>query len=717
MPKIGGIVSGLDTDTILAQLKAIAQRPITKLTARKAELDTRTAAWDAMETKFVGLRTAAKALTDMFATRPTMVTSSDTALLTANVTGTAEVGVRVVKVTQTARGQESMSNNFAAVDTPAMADGTLTLKVGNGTVDQDLTGATLLSALNNGTGVTLGTIRITDRSGAFAVIDLSGNTTVQDVLDDISAAGGVNVTAVLNRDGTGLMIQDNTGLSTGGLVVAEEGGTTGASLGILGSSSAGEVVGGDLNPLYQVTVNASNNTLEGLRDAVNDLGGAFTASIVNDGTATPYRLSIVSKYTGDASEIVLTSSDPGFTFTEVQAAQDAILQVGTTNPQEFRSRTNSFDTVIQGISLKVLDADPTKAINVNVISAVGDAVGTVKNFIEAYNTIVTGVAEQNTYNAETKTKGGALFNNPLLSSALADLTNGITGAVEGLTTTATSIFQIGVNAGKGGVLEVNTATLTDWMTNHYDDVKALFSSSLNGALTAVRSASSTAADYDVDRVANNVTDPALFGPSSDGWMDDTPGVFSDTVALQFASPRTITQAVIHTLNTDANPVSSWGIKDYDVEALRIGANPLDDASWTVLASVRGNTRGENSHLINAYTSQLRVKVLASHAADERSRIVEFEAYEATGASRRTSALVARISDDAGGLFSTARAQISDEKARLESQIEATNSRVEREIARIEKTFIQMEKAMSKNQTMATALNNALNQTAAAQSSR
>jgi flagellar capping protein FliD len=316
-------------------------------------------------------------------------------------------------------------------------------------------------------------------------------------------------------------------------------------------------------------------------------------------------LSIVSRYTGDASAIALTSSDPGFTFTEVQAAQDAIIKVGTTNPQDFRSRTNTFDSVIQGVTLKVLDADPTKAINVNVISAVGDAVVTVKKFIESYNAIVTAVAEQNTYNAETKTKGGALFNNPLLSSALADLTDGITDSVDGLTTTATSIFQIGVNAGKGGVLEVNTTTLTDWMTNHYEDVKALFSSSLNGALTAVRSASSTATDYDVDRVANGVTDPDLFGPLGDGWMDDTPGVlFRHGYASVCFRPHNFASGGPHAEHRHANPVATWGIKDYDVEALRIGADPLEDASWTTMASVRGNTRGENSHLINAYTKPI-----------------------------------------------------------------------------------------------------------------
>jgi flagellar capping protein FliD len=713
MPKIGGIISGMDTDTILAQLKAIAQQPITKLQARQTALDTQTAAWDAMDAKFAALRGAATSLTDMFTRRPTMATSSDVTLVGPQVTGTAELGVHAIRVMQTARGQESMSDNFAATDTAAMADGTLTLKVGNSTMDQDVSGATSLSLLNNGTGVTLGTIRITDRSGASAVIDLSGSATIQDVIDTISSEAGVNVTATLNDNGTGLTIQDNTGLSTGGLVVAEESGTTGASLGILGSSSSGKVVGTDLDPLFSIAVDSSNNTLEGLRDAINNLGGPFSASIVNDGTASPYRLSIVSRYSGDAAQIALTSSDPGFSFTQVEAAQDAVVQVGTTNPQEFRSRTNTFASVIQGISFKVLDADPTKTVNITVASSVGDAVSTVKSFFDAYNGIVTAVAQQNTYNADTKTKGGPLFNDPLLATALTDITNAITASVDGLTTTASSVFQIGVTAGKGGVLEVDTTTLSDWMTNHYDDVKALFSSSLNGALTATRSASSTATDYDVNRVANGVTDPTLFGPTTDGWMDDTPGVFSDTVTLQFSSARTISRAIVHTLNTTTNPVASWGLKDYDIEALRIGGNPLDDASWNVVASVRNNTQGVNSQLINVFTDQLRVKVLDSHAGDGLSRIVEFEAYEATGASRRTAALVTRISDDVGGVFSTARKQITDEKSRLDDQISSASERVDREIAKLEYQFNQMEKAMSKNQTMSSALTNALNGSAAA----
>jgi flagellar capping protein FliD len=81
MPRIGGIVSGLDTDTILTQLKSIAQRPIAKLQARQTELTKKSAAWDAMSLKFSALRTAATGVTDKFSRSPAMATSSDTSLL------------------------------------------------------------------------------------------------------------------------------------------------------------------------------------------------------------------------------------------------------------------------------------------------------------------------------------------------------------------------------------------------------------------------------------------------------------------------------------------------------------------------------------------------------------------------------------------------------------------------------------------------------------
>jgi flagellar hook-associated protein 2 len=51
-------------------------------------------------------------------------------------------------------------------------------------------------------------------------------------------------------------------------------------------------------PGGSVTINASNNTLSGIRDAINAAKLGVSASIVNDGSGTPYRLALTSNAGG-----------------------------------------------------------------------------------------------------------------------------------------------------------------------------------------------------------------------------------------------------------------------------------------------------------------------------------------------------------------------------------------------------------------------------------
>ncbi len=71
---------------------------------------------------------------------------------------------------------------------------------------------------------------------------------------------------------------------------------------------------GDQDPVT-ITINETNNSLEGIMQAINDMDGGVNASIINDGTANPYRLvltgddvatsfslsSNLSDYNGDVS--------------------------------------------------------------------------------------------------------------------------------------------------------------------------------------------------------------------------------------------------------------------------------------------------------------------------------------------------------------------------------------------------------------------------------
>jgi flagellar hook-associated protein 2 len=95
----------------------------------------------------------------------------------------------------------------------------------------------LLSSLKGGAGLALGNISISDRAGASQTINLSTAGSVQDVLDAISNASGVAVTARLKKSGNGIEIVDDSG-GAGNLVISDAGGaspTSATDLGIAGT--------------------------------------------------------------------------------------------------------------------------------------------------------------------------------------------------------------------------------------------------------------------------------------------------------------------------------------------------------------------------------------------------------------------------------------------------------------------------------------------------
>ncbi|MBU0985597.1 MAG: hypothetical protein KKA42_17130, partial [candidate division Zixibacteria bacterium] len=61
-----------------------------------------------------------------------------------------------------------------------------------------------------------------------------------------------------------------------------------------------------------ITIDASNNSLEGIKKAINDSGADVTANIVNDGSrSNPYRLIVSGNKTGLINEISFTSTLSG----------------------------------------------------------------------------------------------------------------------------------------------------------------------------------------------------------------------------------------------------------------------------------------------------------------------------------------------------------------------------------------------------------------------
>src|SRR5262245_17293578 len=90
-------------------------------------------------------------------------------------------------------------------------------------------------------------------------------------------------------------------------------------------------------PTTTLTIDSSNNTVEGLVRAINDADAGVTASILNDGSGSPIRIVIQADDGGAANTLSFFENLNGGTdpvFTTTQAASDAtiVLDADGANP-------------------------------------------------------------------------------------------------------------------------------------------------------------------------------------------------------------------------------------------------------------------------------------------------------------------------------------------------------------------------------------------------
>ncbi len=273
-----GLISGINFQEIIDQFLAIDARPRTLVQRRNTILQSQQAAFQAINAKLLAFKMSAGSLTSTATFTPTKATSSNESIITATSSAAAVPGTYNFRVHRLVSGQQTVTRGFSDTDaTPVAPNGTtLTFEPSSARLDSETT----LSQLNGGDGVSRGLIRITDRSGASSLIDLSAVYTVQDVLDKINNATGVNVTASVHGDS--LVISDNTGQTTSNLVVQDVGTTgTATSLGIAGNVGSSTITGSVINRLGDNTLLNSLNDGNGVH---NRAGAAEFRLRLRDGS-------------------------------------------------------------------------------------------------------------------------------------------------------------------------------------------------------------------------------------------------------------------------------------------------------------------------------------------------------------------------------------------------------------------------------------------------
>ncbi|MFG0333795.1 MAG: flagellar filament capping protein FliD [Maioricimonas sp. JB049] len=407
MPTIDGLITGIDTESIIQGLLQIQQNQIDLLQSRKTKVLTEQTAFRGLEAQLVSLRSQAGRLNNLqgnvFQQRSVSVSDEGAVIATAN--RKAAVGTYQIRINQLAAAHQVASQGFSD-DNAAVTEGTFSLRVGD-------------------------------------------------------------------------------------------------------------------RPESTITVDSSNNTLQGFVDAINSADAGVTASIVRDGSgsSTPYRILLSSRHTGADNVISVTSNlaassgnatQPAFDFaTPVQAAANASVSLGEgAGAITVESDTNEVEGLLSGVKLNLLSADASKPVVIDIRRDSEAAVTALQDFVDTYNALMDFVDEQVRYNPESDV-GGVLLGNRSVIDIQNTIRSTVLDVVPGVSSKMNRLTALGVSVTDTGRLELNATKLRDVLSGRVegvspDDVTNLFAltaessnSNIDFVLASTRTRAS-ATPYQVD---------------------------------------------------------------------------------------------------------------------------------------------------------------------------------------------------------------------------
>ena len=234
---------------------------------------------------------------------------------------------------------------------------------------------------------------------------------------------------------------------------------------------------------FAVDISAANNTLAGIRDAINasTSNTSIQATIIQ--AADGARLVLAARGVGEANAIRVSQAggdgglapltyEPGGTMNllELAPAQNARVVIdGFT----ISSPTNSIENAIEGVSLSLAAARPDSNIVLTVSNDRTKVVENINKFVTEYNNVATKILELRKFDPATKV-AGPLLGDALLRGVESSLRREITSRSPSATAPYDTLAAIGITTGADGKLKVNSAKLTGALDADFGAAARLF---------------------------------------------------------------------------------------------------------------------------------------------------------------------------------------------------------------------------------------------------
>ena len=222
----------------------------------------------------------------------------------------------------------------------------------------------------------------------------------------------------------------------------------------------------------QITIDSSNNTLAGIRDAINASEAEATASIVFDGSN--YRLVLSANESGAANTLSITADDAdgidtnstglsalsfsssATNLTQTVAGADATL---TVNGLSISSGSNVVSGAIEGLDLTLKETFATPE-TVSISKNTGTIKSAVQGFVDAYNDVIEVFNVQTSYDSETG-RGSTLTGDATVRTLLSSIRNELNREVINPASDYSYAAEIGLTSSTlDGKLSIDDSKLT-----------------------------------------------------------------------------------------------------------------------------------------------------------------------------------------------------------------------------------------------------------------
>lgn len=270
-----------------------------------------------------------------------------------------------------------------------------------------------------------------------------------------------------------------------------------------------------------ITIDSSNDTLQGLANAINEANAGVSAGVIDTGNG--FQLVLSADETGEANAVNISVTEDGaapglsrFAFDTADpenmdgmrqtiAASDAVMEI---NGVEIRRATNTIENVVDGLTFNITGEGKSTIKVEQDTAAVAER---VQAFVDKFNELQGTIRELSSFDSETG-QGSILTGDSTVRNIQNQLKRVLTDIIPGLENASVrSLADVGIGTDfRTGELQFDSQKFQQQLRENPDDVTALFAEqgrTSDSQVEFVRSGSNTKpGNYDI-----NVTQMASRG--------------------------------------------------------------------------------------------------------------------------------------------------------------------------------------------------------------